>query len=197
MDPIPLPEIASEKELKDLEYCKFHVEGEFDHSREIYIRPRTIVTRKADSDGGSLISSSPRVGAHVITPFYIPERGYSILINRGYVDENCINPAARESGQVAGTVSINGIFRITEKGAMIPSNDPQKSVWRSVNVEEMAQVTGCRPILLEAAADSTVRGGPIGGQTRIRLRDQHFSYIVTWYSISAVTAVMWLTKYVF
>lgn len=195
MDPIPLPEICSEKDLDDMEYSKFIVEGEFDHFKEIYLRPRMAVTPRNQKDGGSLISTSPRVGAQVITPFYIPDRGYSILVNRGFVDEKQINPETRQAGQVSGTVSVTGIFRRTETGRMIPSNDPSRGVWKSTNVEEMAQVTGTRPILLEATADSTVSGGPIGGQTRIKLWNQHVSYIITWYSISALTTFMWYTKY--
>lgn len=28
--------------------------------------------------------------------------------------------------------------------------------------------------------ESTVEGGPIGGQTRVTLRNEHLSYIITW-----------------
>lgn len=196
MDPIPLPEINSENDLEKMEYCKFTVEGEFDHTKEIYLRPRmAVVPLKDQRGGGSLISTSSRVGAHVITPFYIPDRGYSVLVNRGFVDDKHMNPKTREIGQVSGTVSVTGIFRRTEAGVMIPSNDPSHGVWQSTNVEEMANFTGTRPILLEATADSTISDGPIGGQTRIQMWNQHVSYIITWYSISALTSFMWLTKY--
>lgn len=29
-------------------------------------------------------------------------------------------------------------------------------------------------------AESTVPGGPIGGQTRVTLRNEHLQYIITW-----------------
>lgn len=29
-------------------------------------------------------------------------------------------------------------------------------------------------------AESTVPGGPIGGQTRVTLRNEHMQYIITW-----------------
>ena len=44
----------------------------------------------------------------------------------------------------------------------------------------MAEVAGTDPILIEAIADYTVTGGPIGGQTRVSLRDEHLSYLLTW-----------------
>lgn len=62
---------------------------------------------------------------------------------------------------------------------------------------------------------TSVPGGPIGGQTNVQLRNEHLSYIVTWYvpepfgaqrshpisfcfrfSLSAFTTLMWLRKYV-
>lgn len=30
------------------------------------------------------------------------------------------------------------------------------------------------------SAESTVPGGPIGGQTRVTLRNEHMQYIITW-----------------
>ena len=45
----------------------------------------------------------------------------------------------------------------------------------------MAQLTNSEPIYLEATYDSSkVSGEPIGGQTRITLRNEHLSYIITW-----------------
>lgn len=55
----------------------------------------------------------------------------------------------------------------------------------------MAQKTGTSEIFLDATNDFDVPGGPIGGQTRITLRNEHFSYIVTWFSLSAATSYMW------
>lgn len=44
----------------------------------------------------------------------------------------------------------------------------------------MAESVGAEPICLDAVVSSTVHGGPIGGQTRISLRNEHLSYIITW-----------------
>lgn len=67
-------------------------------------------------------------------------------------------------------------------------------------------------------AGSTVPGGPIGGQTRVTLRNEHMQYIVTWwvgallstsitsniklmfsllrYGLCAATSYMWFTKFI-
>lgn len=55
----------------------------------------------------------------------------------------------------------------------------------------MCALTGAQPIFLDANYNSSVPGGPIGGQTRITLRNDHLSYLVTWYSLSLATGFLW------
>lgn len=55
----------------------------------------------------------------------------------------------------------------------------------------MSELTGAEPYLLDATAETTVPGGPIGGQTRVQMRNEHLSYIVTWFSLSGLTGYMW------
>lgn len=59
----------------------------------------------------------------------------------------------------------------------------------------MAQVTGADSIFLDATDECDVPGGPIGGQTRVTLRNEHFSYVVTWYSLSAATGFLWVKQF--
>lgn len=61
----------------------------------------------------------------------------------------------------------------------------------------MCAATGALPIFLDQTSDFNVKGGPIGGQTKVTLRNEHLSYILTWFSLSAATAYMWTKKYVF
>lgn len=55
----------------------------------------------------------------------------------------------------------------------------------------MSELTGAEPYLLDATVDTTVAGGPIGGQTRVQMRNEHLSYIVTWFSLSGLTGYLW------
>lgn len=57
----------------------------------------------------------------------------------------------------------------------------------------MAQLTGASPIYLDATRDSF--GGPIAGQTRVTLRNEHLSYIITWFSLSAITSFYWIKNF--
>lgn len=59
----------------------------------------------------------------------------------------------------------------------------------------MAERTGASPIFLDATNDCDVPGGPIGGQTRTILRNEHLSYILTWFTLSGATSYMWYMKF--
>lgn len=194
-EPQDLPEPSEVANWKDLEYSRFSVWGEFIHTKELYVEPRTY-GKPREPEGGALISSKPRVGLHVITPLYIPDRGYSILINRGFVDKDHKDPSTRQEGQVKGIVEVVGLLRITQKTQAGPVNDVQRNQWCLVDVEQMAQVTGCRPVMLDAVAECSVKGGPVGGQTRVKLWNHHVDYIITWFSLSAITSFMWYSKFI-
>lgn len=54
----------------------------------------------------------------------------------------------------------------------------------------MATQLETAPIFIDADATTTVPDGPIGGQTRVTLRNEHLQYIFTWYSLSLITFYM-------
>ena len=45
-------------------------------------------------------------------------------------------------------------------------------------------------------SESTVPGGPIGGQTNVNIRNEHLNYLITWYTLSAATLAMWYIRFV-
>lgn len=55
----------------------------------------------------------------------------------------------------------------------------------------MCDVTGAEPFYLDSTLESTIPGGPIGGQTIVTLRNEHMSYIVTWMCLSVLTSLFW------
>jgi len=197
--PIPLPENLSE--LNDLEFGTFLLEGTYDHSKEIFVGPRSLVeasstNSKAYESSGLLSTKNKSVGYHVITPFKLKDRDLTVLINRGYVEKSQKNACDRIKGQVEGLVSQVGILRKSErKPFMALKNDPVENSWYYKDVDEMASFVGCDSILLDANIESTIIGGPIGGQTRIELRDEHFSYMVTWYALAVWTFIIWFKRY--
>ncbi|KAG8447567.1 hypothetical protein GDO86_014897 [Hymenochirus boettgeri] len=193
--PIPLP--VDPMELRTLEYCPVKVRGQFDHSKELYVLPRTLVDPEREAREAGQISSNTQSGANVITPFYCTDLGITILVNRGFVPKKKINPETRAKGQITGEVDLVGAVRLTEtRKPFVPHNDPSKNHWHYKDLNAMAQVTGAEPILIDADRGSTVPGGPIGGQTRVTLRNEHMQYIITWYGLCAATTYLWCKKFI-
>ncbi|PNJ45241.1 SURF1 isoform 2 [Pongo abelii] len=193
-EPVPLP--ADPMELKNLEYRPVKVRGCFDHSKELYMMPRTMVDPVREAREGGLISSSTQSGAYVVTPFHCTDLGITILVNRGFVPRKKVNPETRQKGQIEGEVDLIGMVRLTEtRQPFVPKNNPERNHWHYRDLEAMARITGAEPIFIDANFQSTVPGGPIGGQTRVTLRNEHLQYIVTWYGLSAATSYLWFKKF--
>ncbi|CAD5123282.1 DgyrCDS11641 [Dimorphilus gyrociliatus] len=175
-EPVELP--VDFQELEDMEYRKVKVTGRFDHRREICIEPRSRL-ESDDSKRSGLGSSSATIGAHIITPFILEDRNSTILINRGWVPRGKVKPNSRPEGQINNTITLTGVVRTTEK-RQYTKNKPEMNQWFNRDVEEMSYYLDTDPVFLDADHSSTIPGGPIGGQTRVTLRNEHFSYIITW-----------------
>ncbi|KAM3600036.1 uncharacterized protein V6R79_016166 [Siganus canaliculatus] len=194
-EPIPLP--LDPHELKNLEYRRVKVRGNYDHAQELYILPRSPVDPEKEAREAGQLSSSGETGANVVTPFHCTDLGITILVNRGYVPKQKIRPETRMKGQVEGEVEVIGVVRLTEtRKPFVPNNDVQRNRWHFRDLEAMSSVTGAEPIFIDADFGSTIPGGPIGGQTRVTLRNEHMQYIVTWYGLCAATSYMWYAKFI-
>ena len=51
----------------------------------------------------------------------------------------------------------------------------------------MAEFAGTDPVYLDIIESDPSPDMPIGSQTRVNVRNEHLSYIVTWYGLSAIT----------
>ncbi|CAN7992794.1 unnamed protein product, partial [Ixodes hexagonus] len=180
LPPVDLPESLSE--LDSMEYQRVRVVGSFDHSREVYVSPRSLIQPgEEEKQSGGLLSSAGHTGALVITPFKLSDRGVSILVNRGWVPRAKTHPESRAQGQIEGEVELTGIVRRPEKRPPLgPKQGNSGFFWHYKDIEGMARFCNVAPVLIDADAASTVQGGPIGGQTKVTLRNEHFSYILTW-----------------
>uniref|UniRef100_M3ZUF0 SURF1-like protein n=1 Tax=Xiphophorus maculatus TaxID=8083 RepID=M3ZUF0_XIPMA len=187
-EPIPLP-----PEL--LEYRRVKVRGHYDHSQELYIMPRSPVNPEKEAREAGSLSSSGEIGANVITPFHCSDLGIKILVNRGYVPKQKIRPETRMKGQVRFIQLYSSLLAETRK-PFVPNNDEERNRWHYRDLEAMSRITGAAPILIDADFKSTIPGGPVGGQTRVTLRNEHMQYIITWYGLCAATSYMWYAKFI-
>ena len=186
--PQPLPDNLDD--LEEMEYQTVSVTGQFLHEKEMFLGPRSLIKPDGGETGGGLMSQKNTSGYLVITPFKLADRDETVLINRGWVSRQNMQPEARTQGQVKGNIKVLATVRRPEaRPQFTPSHKSEIFLYR--DVPRMCALTGADPIYLDAKHESTIKGGPIGGQTRVTLRNEHLSYIVTWYSLSAFTAFLW------
>lgn len=176
--------------LDSMEYQTVSVTGHFLHDKEMFLGPRGLIKPDGGDGGGGLMSQKNTSGYLIITPFKLEDREETILVNRGWVSRQHLKPDSRPKGQVQGTVNLLGVVRQPElRPQFTPDHKTEIFLYR--DVPRMCNLTGADPIFLDAKFESTVEGGPIGGQTRVTLRNEHLSYVVTWFSLSAFTSYLW------
>ncbi|CAK1588198.1 unnamed protein product [Parnassius mnemosyne] len=191
--PVNMP--TNFESLEKMEYMPVKVRGQFLHDKEILIGPRALIEHNTPLPRtGSLISDPKKnQGWLVITPFKLSETGDIILVNRGWIPQSLRPKEKRQQSMVKGEVELTGVVRLTEnRGPFMPKNHPEKGSWFYRDLHQMSAHLGSLPVWLDARGiPDPPEGWPIPNQTRVALRNEHFSYLVTWYSLSAFTAVMW------
>lgn len=168
---------ASMPEPYDPEYTRVSVTGRFAHEKEQYLW-------YPDKERGA--------GYHVYTPLRVaPER--IVWINRGFVPEALKDAGQRVAGQVAGDVTVTGLYRRApnEAGAFVPDNDTGKRLyyWRSLKDMQTAAFgsdgVAAMPLFIDAdAAPANPGGWPKGGVTLVDLPNRHLEYAITWYGLA-------------
>ncbi|MCW0045265.1 SURF1 family protein [Brevundimonas sp. BT-123] len=162
------------------QYRRVTVRGRFLHDKE------TLVQAVTDAGGGFW----------VMTPL-VDDRGFTVLINRGFVPSGRRDPAVRADGQVEGPQTVTGLLRINEpRGGFLRANDPAGDRWRSRDVGAIAArrgLTTVAPYFIDADASPNPGGWPRGGLTVVRFANSHLVYALTWFGMALLTLVgLWL-----
>lgn len=191
-EPVPLPDdILNEGKISEMNYRNVLVQGHFDHTKEIYIGPRPLNKAGQHPGGSGLLSGRSQSGYQIVTPFVL-DNGDRILVNRGWVPKNKKDPSSRLEGQILDHIKLTGIIRSGEQRPQFtPKIADNASDWHYCDVERIASILNTLPVLIDADSRSTVPNGPIGGQTTVTLRNEHLQYIITWYSLCALTLLMY------
>jgi surfeit locus 1 family protein len=160
-------------------FRRVQVKGQFLHGKELYVGARSL--------NGNL-------GFHVVTPFRLAD-GSHLLINRGWIPTSLKTPSLRAAGLIAGEVTVTGYLRGAQiQGWFTLDNKPGRNIWYYVDVTAMATATGLarvKPFYLEAAKAVIPGGYPLGGQTRLNLRNDHLQYAITWFSMALAGTIIW------
>jgi surfeit locus 1 family protein len=167
-------------DLAAFEYRRIKVRGTFRHDRELYLVGRSL--------GG-------QAGLHVLTPLERAE-GPPILVDRGWVPFDRRDPAGRPKGQIPGPVTLEGLLRLEKgKGTFQPDNDAGKNSWYFVELDRMAttvEMPLARGYYLVAGPMKVPGSLPVAGQWRLKVRNDHLQYAITWFSLALALLVIYI-----
>jgi surfeit locus 1 family protein len=156
------------------QYRRVALDGRFDNAKEAYVFG-------TDNTGAPVY--------HVILPF--ETRDYrTLLVDRGIVPKERLNPATRSAGQVEGETRVVGVWRVPDPlGWFTPAPDRAHRIWYAHDLAGIAKADGitlAAPVIVEADATPNPGGWPRGGQTRVTFRNEHLQYAITWFGLAAV-----------
>lgn len=176
--PVPLaPVLATAGTGADVEYMHVQALGTFRHDVERYV----------------YFPGQGDWGYHVITPLELDD-GRVVLVNRGYVPRQLLDPAKRRQGLPGGTVTIRGILRHAPPGRpwYVPAADLKTLTWSWPEMADIARSMSLSDKVIPALsidADPAPSGTyPAGGATRLELSNRHLEYALTWFALAAALA---------
>lgn len=188
--PIALPPAQqwANVSLDDLRYRPVAITGRFDHANEVHVY---IPSKEGDP------------GYHVVTPVELTGNGAEggwVLVDRGFVPINRKEPETRSAGQLVGDVTVEGILILPDApNAFTPPPDSQANVWYHRPIAQIAEHAGISPVfplMLDAGPKANEGGWPLGGQTRLVLKNPHLGYAMTWYGLAATLIGIWLAFHI-
>jgi surfeit locus 1 family protein len=180
--PVSLDEILA-MDQGAAQYRHVRLQGHFDHARESYV---------FTTDDGAAVY-------HVLTPFTV-EGGRVLMVDRGEVPKEKLDPASRAAGNVAGETQVTGVWRTPDAPSnFTPPPDTANRVWYSRDLTGMAafhHLTLAASQLVEADATPNPGGWPRGGKTVVTFRNQHLGYAITWFGVAIVLLGVWLAYHI-
>jgi surfeit locus 1 family protein len=158
------------------EFRRVQVTGILLHDREVQLHGLAEERR-----------GQPLQGYYVFTPLKQAD-GSVVMINRGIVPTALRDPTKRAEAQLGGEVTLTGLLRNPEqRGWFVPANDPHRDEWFVRSIAEMASARGLEriaPFYVDADSTPNPGGWPRGGQTRIKLPNDHLHYALTWFGLA-------------
>lgn len=133
------------------------------------------------------------VGFHVITPLKIAGTDRYVLVNRGWVARDTGYPAPPAISVPAGLVEVKGLLVLPSTRFLeLAQATVQGNVWQNLTIERYraASKLDVLPLVLLAKITDTPLK-PVAERPDARA-EKHIEYMLTWYSLAATVAVLWV-----
>ncbi|CCK68540.1 cytochrome oxidase assembly protein SHY1 KNAG_0B00930 [Huiozyma naganishii CBS 8797] len=143
--PVNLPKNFTEDMCEDWEYRKVRVKGHFVYEQEMFVGPRVKYGEK---------------GYLLFTPFIREDTGEKILVERGWIAEEKVDPTTRTLRHLSIPSPQRDIELIClvrpphERGKFQwEKTDKESRLWQVSDIYDLANVAGCKPIHFQALCD--------------------------------------------
>ena len=138
--------------------------------------------------GSSLRDDVKGTGYFVFSPAKLAD-GHVVVVNRGFAPD-------RSYPQPEGTQEIVGTLRFPESPSwFVPERDSSGTTWFVRDHEAMALALGWGEVAefyVEQESPVPPGGVPHPSALKVRLRNDHLQYAITWYGLAGVLVVMWV-----
>jgi len=178
MEPILMP--SKVDDIEDLKYRKIIARGEFLHDEEIHL-----FTGQKKFKGDS--------GYDILTPMKLENGGY-VLVDRGWVPSDKKEADKRPETLTDGVVTVLAMLHKGEKpGRFTPDNDMEENLWFWIDMDAISKQTGhdFQNLYLRQLKKDGDSDLPVGGDEKIKHRNDHLQYAVTWYALAIILIVIY------
>lgn len=154
------------------------------------VRVRVQFLKQSDAlvytSGSAIRDDVKAAGYFVFSPALGPE-GRQLVVNRGYVP-------ARAYPAASGVIEIVGAVRFPEQPSwFVSAHDAAGDIWTVRDSTLMAKVKGwgeAAPFYIEQESPVPAGGLPHPAPLKVRLRNEHLQYAITWFGLAVVLAVI-------
>jgi surfeit locus 1 family protein len=134
-----------------------------------------------------------QAGFHVITPLALATPGPVVLVNRGWVARTTAYPAPPEVPVPEGEVTVAGLASLPP--ARFLELSPQTvtgNVWQNLSLSRYAAGAGREVLPVVILATPPAPGLAAVEETPFLGVEKHEEYMLTWYSLAATAAALWV-----
>jgi len=126
-------------------------------------------------------------GYHIFAPLALAD-GRTALVNRGWVPTKQKEIAMRPESVVRGKADVVAMVRIgADRNFFTPISQPEKNMWFGRDVAQMQKAAGLKnviPATFDVVGAQDAKTLPVAFAGEIKLRNDHLSYIITWFGIA-------------
>lgn len=134
-----------------------------------------------------------RAGFYVVTPLRLEGRKEAVLVNRGWIARGAQYPRPPDAAVSAEPAEVHGLATLPPKRYLELSGETVSgNVWQNLSIERYRARTSIDILPILVLAENPGPGLVAIHETPDAGIARHREYALTWFSLAATTAVLWI-----